>query len=208
LSKGILDIILNRERGLIVNREYQQDYDEYIPMEEFGDDEVKSLPPRSAKHGIKPQKKSGNILHVLTGSLIFIIIIAISVYFFMSLSDDNEVKDFDVLPSTTTTEESEGNSEQVGNSDSEPVEPDANKDTNEDASENTEEANLPVENSQEGTIHIVKSGENLFRISILYYNSGEYYEELAQYNGLNSAADIYEGMNLKIPNKEVLITNE
>lgn len=187
-----------------MDREYEQDYDEYIPMEDPSDDEIKSLPPRSAKHGLKPKKKSGSILQMLTGSLIFIIIIAISVYFFMSLSDDNDADNFDVIPNTTTTiEESDNNDQQLSDSDSEAFEPEAN----EAVDENTEENNTPIENSGEYTIHVVKSGENLFRISILYYNSGEYYEQIAQYNGLSSASDIYVGMELKIPTKEALMTN-
>lgn len=206
-----------------MGRDYLQDYEEeYIPMEELGDNEFKSLPPRSAKHGINPKKKNGSIFHMLTGSLIFIIIISISVYFFMSLSDDKETENFDTIPNTTTNADSNGKNEQVNNSDSNFVEPnetenasgnsntneDVSENTNEDALQNTEEASLPVENNQEERIHIVKSGENLFRISILYYDSGEYYEELAQYNDLNSPTDIYAGMELKIPNKEALIANE
>lgn len=191
-----------------MDRGYQEDYDEYTPMEDFSDDEAKSLPPRSVKHGLKPKKKNSNILQMLTGSLIFLIIISISVYFFMSLSDDNDAENFDFIPNTTTTEDSNKSNESANNSDFEVVTPEENENTNE--NENTEEVNLPVENSQDSNeeiVHIVQSGENLFRISILYYNSGEYYEALAKYNGLNSAEDIYAGMKLKIPSKEVLMTN-
>lgn len=192
-----------------MDREYQQDYDEYIPMDEISDDEIKSLPPRSAKHGFKPKKKNGNILQMLTGSLIFIIIIAISVYFFMNLSDNNTTESFDIIPNhNTTTGESNIYDQQLNYSDSEVVESEANETAGQNDGQNTEETNTTVELNREETIHIVKSGENLFRISILYYNSGEYYEQIANYNGLNSASDIYVGMNLKIPSKEELMTNQ
>lgn len=187
-----------------MDKDYQRDYDEYIVVDQFSDDETKSLPPRSAKHGLKPKKKNGNILQMLTGSLIFIIIIAISVYFFMGLSDD-EAEKFDAIPNTAvTTGENDSNNQPINNNGSMVTASEENE-TTEQNSDQDNDANMETtENSGEETIHVVKSGENLFRIAILYYNSGEYYEELAQYNGLNSASDIYAGMELKIPSKEKL----
>lgn len=191
-----------------MDREYQEDYDEYTPMEDFSDGETKSLPPRSVKHGLKPKKKHSNILQMLTGSLIFIIIISISVYVFMSLSEDNDAENFDFIPNTTTIEENNKNNESANNSDFEVVAPETSEDLDQITNENTDENSTSVRDNEGETIHIVKSGENMFRISILYYNSGEYYEALAKYNGLDNAGDIYAGMKLKIPSKEVLLANQ
>lgn len=191
-----------------MDRGYQEDYDEYMPMKDFSDGETKSLPPRSVKHGIKPIKKHSNILQMLTGSLIFIIIISISVYVFMSLSDDNEAESFDVIPNTTAITEDSNSNQQLNNSDSDVVALETSEDLDQNTNENTDENSTSVRDYEGETIHIVKSGENLFRISILYYNSGEYYEALAKYNGLDNAGDIYVGMKLKIPSKEELMNNQ
>jgi LysM repeat protein len=53
--------------------------------------------------------------------------------------------------------------------------------------------------SIEERIHVVKQGETLYRISVNYYQTGQYSHFLAQYNQLQHPTDLVSGKSIKIP---------
>ena len=64
----------------------------------------------------------------------------------------------------------------------------------------TENASENEQEYREIKTHTVKTGETLFKIAIMYYNSREGEEIIQKYNGLE-ADNIYVGQTLKIPLK-------
>ena len=55
-----------------------------------------------------------------------------------------------------------------------------------------------LENSQPYYKHIVLPGDNLWKISYRYYNTGTRYKEIAEWNNLNTEATISIGDTLLI----------
>jgi len=50
------------------------------------------------------------------------------------------------------------------------------------------------------TTHVIQAGEDLWKISVKYYNSGYNWVDIAKENNLKNPDKINEGMELKIPN--------
>ncbi|MFV9510720.1 LysM peptidoglycan-binding domain-containing protein [Tepidibacillus sp. LV47] len=48
-------------------------------------------------------------------------------------------------------------------------------------------------------LHLVQSGETMFRISLKYYKTGRYAEKLAKYNQIKDFSKLETGSTLKIP---------
>lgn len=178
-----------------------------------------SLPPRSTLHNLKETEDSGEskIIQLLLGSFFFIVIIAAILLFLFNHEKDNidalnteqnqtqgteqsnnqssddsqiEVPDSD---STLTTDQSQ---EEINSNDEEV------SDENKPNDESDSESNSLV--TDENKTYVVQSGENLYRISIKFYETGEYYEALAIYNNLENVDAIYAGLKLEIPPKEKL----
>lgn len=59
--------------------------------------------------------------------------------------------------------------------------------------------------SQKSENIIIRPGQNLFRISFEYYGDGNYYRQLAEYNGIPNPDLIPVGLSLEIPPLEVLL---
>ncbi len=163
-----------------------------------------SLPSRSTIHKVKEERdidKKRWGLPIILGSVIFIIIISTVVG--MQLSDrdkdanlaDNQNQQVEELntPSDTGYQEVEENT--IKESESTAVEEEIEQQDN--TTSDGEHAQLEI-------IHKVKQGENLYRISLQYYDSGDYVKALAAYNGLKNANEIYAGLQLKIPDKALL----
>ncbi len=74
------------------------------------------------------------------------------------------------------------------------------------ATDKTNEQNNQTVNDQtEDKIHVIQAGENLYRISKKYYNTGKYYQALSDYNGLANPDAIYAGLKIKIPDLNTLL---
>ena len=169
-----------------------------------------SLPPRSTIHNVKednPDNTKRNTIYMIFGSIIFIAIIATILYFQFSLTS---------VPEETGSKYEENKTDDnqgTIDNDSEQNADDTQTYDEADASQSNEQ---PVEeestdqssnnSEEEDIIHVVKAGENLYRIAIKYYDSGEgeYVKALAEYNGLSDPNDIYAGLKLKIPPIEKL----
>lgn len=85
-------------------------------------------------------------------------------------------------------------------------------DSNTNSEEDTGEENLPTDNdSEQDTVqtdvnesYVIQSGDNLYRISLKFYETGKYFEALALYNNLADVDDIYAGLKIEIPPIEKL----
>lgn len=68
-------------------------------------------------------------------------------------------------------------------------------------SERVEEPPQPERTSpQIRTVHTVQAGETLYSITMRYYNSKQYMDYLAEYNGIKDPTkDVKVGMNIQIP---------
>ncbi len=171
-----------------------------------------SLPPRSTIHTPQGIEKSGGnkIIRVFFSSFVFIIIIALILFFvfsdiFRSNAPDNELEGNDPSPAE--------NSEVVSDIDNQPnqdniiIDIDPNE-SDQDVGEDVivdDVTTVPTETpiTSGDVTHIVKDGENLYKISFLYYGHG-YMEELAKYNNIVDSDYLTVGTVLKIPNKELL----
>lgn len=203
VSNSIIMRLVRRKVGSKVEQENQREENQGYP-----------LPPRSTIHHVKKEDEADRHSRkwpVILGSIIFIVILAV---FFVSQFPGDDPNGTDNLVSNSPNSQQKDASSDL---EEEPV------DTNEQSNEALEGQENPVSNeesttqemddsnvSEEGgfpreeTIHVVKSGENLFRISLEYYGSGEYVEALATYNGLENANEIFAGLKLKIPDQSVL----
>lgn len=95
--------------------------------------------------------------------------------------------------------EKKGSEIRVSEQDTENIDETVNEDIN------VENEDINIENELPSKQHVVAKGENLFRISLKYYSSGQYVEALARYNGLNDPNDIFEGLVLEIPDQQAIV---
>lgn len=219
-----------------MNRDFQQEQDDFY--DSIGTNQQSSAqnyPPRGTIHRTKKEKTKSFSGQVILGSFIFIIILTVSIYFLLLFNGNNSNSDFDTLPVSDINENnSEGNNENnsdttnsdaednindnessTGNEDQTNSEDQSNSEdqtnSNEQQANNEEETESDINSDELQTderVHEVQSGENLFRISLLYYGTGEYAEELAKYNGLADSNDLYVGYKLIIPNEEFISENQ
>ncbi|GBF11586.1 LysM domain protein [Tepidibacillus sp. HK-1] len=156
--------------------------------------EYSSLPPRKTIHKNKKKAKKYkiNLLQLIVGA--FILLIFITGYI---LYPDHEAR-------------KEQNGIPINPPNFEVIQPESNLSSNQNLNPNREkdqnEVVQEIETKEETkeSIHIVKPGENLYRISLKYYQSGKYVSALAKYNGLKNSDDLYAGFKLKIPDKSLL----
>ncbi len=76
----------------------------------------------------------------------------------------------------------------------------------EESETNTPEVSVPSNPSQEYIIHVVQSGDSLWKIAKQYLGSGTLYPQIQSLNNLTSDK-IYPGMQLKIPNSQSIGQN-
>ncbi|OEF97259.1 hypothetical protein BHF71_03745 [Vulcanibacillus modesticaldus] len=177
-----------------------------------------SLPPRSTIHGSNEYgnsiKINWNSAYLFISSFVFIVVIASLIFFQLSghkseevdigLQENNEISyssgDSLVVDGQENIENNESTIEE-----DEDLGVTSSSETDSQILDGVEQTTVEVNNDdQDATIHVVAPGENLFRISLKYFGSGEYVEALAKYNGLADVNDIYAGFELKIPSKEIL----
>jgi len=185
--------------------------------QELHDKEKNSLPPRNTIHKAKekPQKSKTkwNGLHLIVTA--FILLIVSTAGYFL-LNPEKEVQkegipiktpDFEVTAASKNSNDIEDhNSKKDSLNVSESIEKESNQiDVQENNSviNDEDDSNLNSDQLIE-EVHEIKAGENLYRISLKYYHSGEYVNALAKYNGLAEPGDIHVGLKLVIPSKELL----
>lgn len=186
--------------------------------------EDSTLPPRSSIHNPQGTEKSGSNkpFRMFFSSFVFVIIIAVILFFVFSDSFRTNDIDKDLEGNGTKPIE---NGDVVGDNDNQ-LDPDdiiididpseSDQDVGGDVIVDDipiiptvpivpQEPTVPAETpsvNQEIT-HIVKAGENLYKISLQYYGPG-YLEELAKYNNIVNSEYITAGTVLKIPDKKLL----
>lgn len=166
-----------------------------------------SLPPRSTIHHTKTIKKDSRFkwsaLQMVLGSFIFVIIIAAVILYQLNgfpFSDKGFLSMLSPFQKNPSAEEQQSAFEETEDKNSEWSDMDQQPSID-------DEISIQEENESdvsEEDVHIVQSGENLYRISLKYYQSGEYVEALAKYNGLDNPDQIYVGLQLKIPDKQTI----
>lgn len=213
-----------------MNRDFQQEQDDfYDSIGTNQQNSAQNYPPRGTIHRTKKEKTKSFSGQVILGSFIFIIILTVSIYFLLLFNGNNSNSDFDTLPVTSKNENSsEGSNE--NNSDNANSDAEDNINENDSSTGNEDQTNSEDQTNNDGQqanneeqtesdintgelqtderVHEVQSGENLFRISLQYYGTGEYAEALAKYNGLADSNDLYVGYKLIIPHEEIISENQ
>ena len=175
-----------------------------------------SLPPRSTIHGTKETDGKRNGMKIFWAFIFISLIISAAIYFIFIMPEGKNLNIFgrennneEIINNDSSVEDSEKDEDVLNDVLDSETETETEANTNQEDESNLDEQNneliapevtVPIDDQ----LHIVKSGENLFRISMEYYNTGKYYEALAKYNGLQNSNDIYAGFKLKIPSKEVI----
>ncbi len=172
-----------------------------------------SYPPRSTIHNVKDEDapKNNRLSKIIFSSAGFLIVLAVILFFALNgaLGDKDGKKD-PPANGNSQTEQPSGN----GNEDPTPIDPDDiiieptepgdPKPVDPPAEEKPPAGgDKPTPPTSGEATHIVKYGENLYRISLAYYGEG-YHKKLAAYNGIEDLDNLIAGTVLKIPNKELL----
>lgn len=165
------------------------------------------LPPRSSFHKTKNEKTEAPFIlsrPALIGSIFIVVILAIVL--FNQVFDDQgaeRVVERDQQNQAPPNTQQPNNPVNSNPSQEEQSVSDPSEETTEEKTAD-QTVNSNIESELKDTIHVVEPGENLYRISLKYYQSGKYAEALAEYNGLTDKDDLYAGYKLKIPDKDVL----
>lgn len=165
------------------------------------------LPPRSSFHRTKNEKTAAPFIlsrPVIIGSILIVVILAM-VLFNQVFGDKGAegVVEKDQQNQATPNTQQPNNSENSDPPQEEQIALETSGETTEEeTADQTVNGNLGAELQE--IIHVVESGENLYRISLKYYQSGKYAKALAEYNGLTDKDALYAGYKLKIPDKDVL----
>ncbi|WLR51977.1 LysM peptidoglycan-binding domain-containing protein [Bacillus tianshenii] len=108
----------------------------------------------------------------------------------------------EVARQTAAVKKTEAKQEEKPKQDSAAEQPaEATEDKKEEAPADSEEGKPQeaVPSSGDVQIHTVKSGDNLYRISLQYYDTPAYQKYLAEYNNLQEADSLDLGQKVKIP---------
>lgn len=179
------------------------------------DNDSYSLPPRSTIHSLKGTEKSSGskIIRIIFSSVIFIIIIALTVFFvfydsfdfklFTGNQDEPEIVENNTdsdIDNSTDQDKTDIEEDEIVNEGEEIIKEEEVIDASEDQ---LPDSNQPDPSASSDKIHIIQPGENLYRISLQYYGPG-YMEELAAYNNITDIDKLTAGYKLKIPSKDLL----
>ncbi len=183
-----------------------------------------SLPPRGTIHKVENKKSKSSKWNFTQLTLVFfLLILVVSPLVFYQFYGSSKEADGPLPIKTQPIEVVEGDFESNTNKSNQTQKKDSVVNTNEqtkqsnstslqsstnDSNQNTQSSldnSNPEKNNEALKQHVVAKGENLYRISLKYYDTGEFVEELAKFNGLNNPNDIFEGLVLEIPDQKILV---
>ncbi len=193
--------------------QFNEDDKKYVREYKPGDE---GFPPRSTIHNIKDDDapKNNKLSKIVFSTFGFLIVIVIILVLVFANGQSNGAGEQDPGGSGTQVETPPGTSEEpkldpddIVIETPEVVPPtiiEPPKEVTPTQPGTTQPPVTPEPPATTATTHTVKSGDNMFAISVKYYESGAYVQKLAAYNNISDPAIIIPGTILQIPNKELL----